>query len=225
MTELVIAQLRKYAIFSKVNLKQDNALQVMGCVGSDSAVTLQAFFNNLPNEPDSACIHENKLLIRVQNENSIPRFEIIGTTESLLLLQKSLQEKYPAQSSTHWRLLEINAAIPTIYPQTIDLFTPQMLNYPELQGVSFKKGCYTGQEVIARTHYLGKVKRHLRRFSLKSTLLPAPGDSLQDAKQQIVGTVVDAAFDEDTASYHLLAVLQDEAILGEVFCGGILLNR
>ena len=58
-------------------------------------------------------------------------------------------------------LADILAGIPTVYPETVEAFVPQMLNLQLLEGISFQKGCYTGREVVARTHYLGKLKRRI----------------------------------------------------------------
>jgi folate-binding protein YgfZ len=77
-----------------------------------------------------------------------------------------------------WALSDILAAVPTLDAQISDKFIPQMLNLQALNGLSFKKGCYPGQEVVARMHYLGKLKRHMRLISFQMTELPEPGTSL-----------------------------------------------
>ena len=85
-----------------------------------------------------------------------------------------------------WKRLEIEAGVPTVYPQTQDHFVAQMCNLDALGGVSFDKGCYTGQEVIARVHYRGAVKRHMQVRRLDQPA-PAPGTKVDG------GEVVDAA--------------------------------
>jgi len=222
MSDLVIEQLKKYAVFSKVNLVRDNSLKVMGCAGTEISQTLAALFGDLPTEADQAIAQENLLLIRVQDENTTPRFEIIGTSDSVDKLRSTLQKNHSEKTTELWQLSEINAVIPAIYPTTRDLFTPQMLNYPALNGVSFKKGCYTGQEIIARTHYLGQAKRHLQRLQLTSDLLPLPGDTLHTKEQQAVGIVVDAA-SLNTATCLVLAVVQDEAMAAALYWQKIIL--
>ncbi len=212
MTDTLLTQLKKYAVFSQVTLKVDEALKVMGCVGTDISDTLVELFGDVPIDADQAIDKNDGLLIRVQNENTAPRFEVIATTNAMMQLQQTLQKKHAEKTAEQWQRSEINAAIPTIYPQTANLFTPQMLNYPALNGVSFKKGCYTGQEVIARTHYLGKAKRHLHRLSMTSTTPLVPGDALTNEKQEVVGIIIDAALQE-ADEYQLLAVVQDDALL------------
>ena len=94
--------------------------------------------------------------------------------------------------------------------QTRELFIPQMINLQAVGGVSFKKGCYTGQEIVARMQYLGKLKRHLYRLSLQGTELPEPGTPLfAPTHSSAVGEVVIAARSEQ--GIELLAVLQAEA--------------
>jgi folate-binding protein YgfZ len=93
---------------------------------------------------------------------------------------------------------------------TGELFIPQMINLQALDGVSFKKGCYTGQEIVARMQYLGKLKRRLYRLTLPATQLPEPGTPLfSPTHNSSVGEVVLAAHTEHAV--ELLAVLQDEA--------------
>jgi folate-binding protein YgfZ len=70
-------------------------------------------------------------------------------------------------------------------PQTRELFIPQMLNLQAVGGVSFKKGCYTGQEIVARMQYLGKLKRRLYRLALDDAELPEPGTPLFAQPQQL----------------------------------------
>ncbi|MDQ0739107.1 folate-binding protein YgfZ [Pseudomonas sp. W4I3] len=95
-------------------------------------------------------------------------------------------------------------------PQTRELFIPQMLNLQAVGGVSFKKGCYTGQEIVARMQYLGKLKRRLYRLSLAAAELPEPGTALfSPSHNSSVGEVVIAA--KADQSIELLAVLQAEA--------------
>ena len=97
-----------------------------------------------------------------------------------------------------------------IVAATQEQFVPQMVNYEALGGVSFQKGCYPGQEIVARSQYLGKLKR---RMVLAHADTPAaPGDSLYSADlgEQASGTVVNAAPAPD-GGYDLLAVAQVES--------------
>lgn len=91
-----------------------------------------------------------------------------------------------ADRSAHdaWRLADLAAGLPEIHPTTRGAFVAQMLNLDVLGGISFTKGCYTGQEVIARAHYRGRVKRRLQRFEAPwpaAAAIPAPGETLRFA--------------------------------------------
>jgi folate-binding protein YgfZ len=76
-----------------------------------------------------------------------------------------------------WLAADIAAGIPHVYAATSEAFVAQMLNLDLLDGIAFDKGCYTGQEVIARAHYRGKVKRRMQRFRTREPAKPNPGDS------------------------------------------------
>ena len=103
-----------------------------------------------------------------------------------------------------WRLLDIDAGQPAIYAPTLEAFVPQMVNLELIGGISFKKGCYPGQEIVARMHYLGKPSRRMSRW--QAAAAPAPGTPVLDEADREVGTVVDAQPSADGA--HLLAVVQ-----------------
>jgi len=111
-----------------------------------------------------------------------------------------------------WRLAGIRAGLPQVYPETHEAFVAQMLNLDLLGGVSFEKGCYTGQEIIARTHFRGAIKRRMFHFACSSPP-PAPGTRILVGDQH-AGEVVDAA--ATSAGCELLAVIslaqQDAAL-------------
>ncbi|MCI0654674.1 MAG: folate-binding protein [Methylococcaceae bacterium] len=112
----------------------------------------------------------------------------------------------------YWNLLSILNGIPTLGTETTEAFVPQMINLDALGGISFQKGCYTGQEIIARMHYLGKLKRRMVLAASRSEKLPAPGDPVYDSEhEQSIGQIVNAEFLE-TREIRMLAVLQIDRI-------------
>jgi hypothetical protein len=112
-----------------------------------------------------------------------------------------------------WQFEDVCAALPQVYPATREQFLPQALNLDALDGISFEKGCYVGQEVIARLHFRGTVKRRMRLFALPAAAnLPAPGEDVL-ASGQGVGKIVDAARYGDEAA--LLAVCPVNAPLDD----------
>jgi folate-binding protein YgfZ len=118
-----------------------------------------------------------------------------------------------AEDDGRWRFEDVRAGLPQVYPETREQFLPQALNLDALDGISFEKGCYVGQEVIARLHFRGTVKRRMRPFALPaSATLPVPGDELR-AAGETAGKVVDAARYGDDAM--LLAVCPVNAQLDD----------
>ena len=103
-----------------------------------------------------------------------------------------------------WRRLDIAAGLPQVYAATSEEFVAQMLNLDALGAIAFDKGCYTGQEVIARAHYRGRVKRRMQRFRTQDpkTLVPGSAGRLSDGR---AFKVVDAVTAGD-GSREFLAV-------------------
>jgi hypothetical protein len=108
-----------------------------------------------------------------------------------------------------WEWLEISNGLPWITAATQDQFVPQMANLELIGGVNFRKGCYPGQEIVARTQYLGKPKRRLFLAHVDVAASPAPGEPLvaEGAADQSAGTVINAAPAPD-GGFDLLAVVQ-----------------
>jgi folate-binding protein YgfZ len=130
-------------------------------------------------------------------------------------------EGFPEKNSPdQWKLQNIIAGIPTIYPETVGLFTPHQINLQLLNAVSFTKGCYTGQEIIARMQYLGKLKQQMYRVSFVAEKNFAPGSKLYDANAQEIGELVDSAFENDQQQ-QALAVLQNTAITQAIYLGNV----
>ncbi|MFW0097089.1 MAG: folate-binding protein YgfZ [Coxiella endosymbiont of Haemaphysalis qinghaiensis] len=114
-----------------------------------------------------------------------------------------------------WRALNIDVGLVWIYPQTTVSLIPQMINLQRWGALSFSKGCYIGQEIIARTHYLGKLKRHLYRANVICQNLPVPGDKLKNENNQNVGVIVEVT-SKGNQTHKLLAVIQDAVISNNI---------
>lgn len=100
-----------------------------------------------------------------------------------------------AAREQQWHLSQVRAGLPQVYPETHEAFVAQMLNIDVLGGISFEKGCYTGQEIIARAHFRGTVKRRMFLFHSAGPA-PAPGTRVLSGEQH-AGDVVDAVATED----------------------------
>ena len=123
----------------------------------------------------------------------------------------TLEDDFLKTLTTAEKALEIEQGIPTIYPETSEKFLPHDLNLPALNAVSFTKGCYTGQEIIARMQYRGKIKNHLYRARLTTVVALKPGDDVF-CNNQISGTIVDFC-KVGYNSYDVL-VLTSETLVG-----------
>lgn len=138
---------------------------------------------------------------------------------------EALRQSLPEMSAAAWDGIEVAAGRPWVEEATREAFVPQMLNLDLTGGISFKKGCYPGQEIVARTQYLGKVKRRMLRFAVPlaaGDALPLPGTPVHAAgsADQALGQVVLAA-PLDTGRAQLLAVLQMDLAEGaELRLGG-----
>jgi folate-binding protein YgfZ len=145
---------------------------------------------------------------------------LITSTEDAPSVWQNLSTKATPTGSEFWHLQDIRAGRGHVQAETVAMFVPQMLNLQAIGGISFKKGCYTGQEVVARMKYLGKLKRRMYRLTTHAAQIPVPGTPcyLPDKKQSI-GNVVQAAYaDED--HQELLVVLTDEASLSDTLIIG-----
>lgn len=120
-----------------------------------------------------------------------------GVARYLLTLPRDSQLPVSGEiarvSSSRWWLSEIDAAVPTIFAATQEKFVPQMINFEVLGGVDFKKGCYPGQEIVARSQYLGKLKRRMNIAQVDATDVQPAADVYHSGATQPIGTVVMAA--------------------------------
>ncbi|MDO8825391.1 folate-binding protein YgfZ [Methylophaga sp.] len=107
-------------------------------------------------------------------------------------LEPLIQNGWPLAAEASWHIHEIEAGIPYILPESRELFTAQQLNLDLIGGVSFRKGCYPGQEVVARLHYLGEPKRRLFHAVANTNNLPAVGETVNDKDGAVIGHIVRA---------------------------------
>lgn len=217
LVEPQLTDLKKYAVFSKSKLTDDSANWVrFGLNQAD--VVLESLGIHLPADTDSVARANGLIAVRA----SEGRAELWAPVEQTDALRQHLQAQLVEADLNQWMLGQIRAGIGQVMPQTRELFIPQMLNLQAVGGVSFKKGCYTGQEIVARMQYLGKLKRHLYRLSLgASHAVPEPGTPLfSPTHNSSVGEVVIAAQAQD--SIELLAVLTAEAAeAGDIHVGDV----
>ena len=204
-----LERLRKYILMSKVTLSDagDELLRI-GLSGPRAIAALSRQLDHLPNEVDEVAHGNDLTVIRVAGPH--PRVEVYGPAASIRALWESMAGIAQPVGAPAWTLLDIHAAVPTVYPETVEAFVPQMVNLQLVDGVSFRKGCYTGQEVVARMQFLGKLKRRMYRAHVDDDGAPRRGDDLycsHSESGQGAGKVVDAQ-PTPRGGYDLLVVLQ-----------------
>ena len=200
-------QLRSYVISADVQMGEvSDALVDFGVSGEQAETHLQAQLGDLPKNIDDVLQHERHMVIKIAEH----RYQVFGNLEDCKSLWSNLDVHCTPVSGACWELLNIRDGIPEITSATADAFVPQMLNMDLLNGISFDKGCYTGQEIIARTHYLGKQKRRLYHLDIECDALPQPGDELKTAssgENQYIGTIINVQA-ASAGDVEALAVVQ-----------------
>jgi tRNA-modifying protein YgfZ len=191
LIEPIQKRLKMYVLRSKVVLADVSASVIrFGIAGGDAAALIDRQFVNAPAQPLDVIHSALGTIIALPNG----RYEIIAASDAHALWQKLVSHAQPIGAAV-WRWLQIRAGIPEIYLATQEQFVPQMVNDDLIGAVSFQKGCYTGQEIVARLHYLGKAKRRMVGAHLDMPESPQPGESIYGKKLegQAIGMVVDAA--------------------------------
>lgn len=218
LVEPIMKRLRLFVLRSKVTLENaDDALIRMGCSGPEMDQLLKDALNGatIPGTVNDMVITNQILIIRTEGIH--PRFELYGNeVEVMRDLWTRLNVHAAPVGHDSVELLDILAGIPTITPQTSELFVAQMVNLDRLDAISFSKGCYPGQEIVARTHYLGHQKRRMYRFRTDSAIPGAPGSAIMAIEKgrgepQPVGHIVRIAKAAD-GRFEGLAVLRIEAV-------------
>jgi folate-binding protein YgfZ len=220
--EPLLNRLRMFVLRADVTLVDvSNELTTIGLSGPHATELLQKTLGTVPVQPEEVSHTENLSIIRLPG--IWPRFEIYGELGKLQLLWTNLASETTLTGPEPWRLLDIAAGIPTIYPETSEAFVPQMTNLQLLGGVSFRKGCYPGQEVVARTQHLGKLKRRMYRAKIACDMPPQPGNRLYSAQlgpEQHAGIIADACR-HPKGGYVVLAVVMIDCVeQGPVLLGG-----
>lgn len=184
--ELLAAVQKRLGMFimrSAVKLEEAGSeLVSFGLGGPQADSLLTKALGDCPAEPGHALTLDGVTLLRRPGE--APRFICLATPERLQALWLQLTPEATPVGADGWELLEIRAGIPQITGDTVEAFVPQMVNLQLIDGVNFKKGCYPGQEVVARMQYLGKLKRRMYRAYIDLAAPPAAGTDLYAADSQ-----------------------------------------
>jgi len=193
MIESVLKRLGIFVLRAKVTLQPaGDTLVCIGLSGPKAEQALEKVSGKVPVDEETCLVDAGPIILRVPG--IFPRFELIGPPSGMRSCWSDLTAYATSVGSRRWAWLDIMAGLPNIYPATAEQFVPQMVNVDLLGGISFKKGCYPGQEVVARMHYLGRLKQRMILAHLAAHPEPRPGDRLfaADLGNQASGHVVDA---------------------------------
>ncbi len=208
----VLKRLRMYVIRADVTFEDvSDSIYRIGVSGAHTADELTGLIT-VPGEENGVVTKDDITILRIPGIE--PRFEIFTPSiDKARSLWDTLNVQGAPVGESAWRLLEILAGQPTVYAGTYELFVPQMLNLQLINGVNFKKGCYPGQEIVARMHYLGTLKRRMYLGRINTDTAIVPGDELFTGSNgtQSVGRVVDAQPHPD-GGQSVLAVFQIKSL-------------
>lgn len=208
--ETTLKNLGKYIVFSKAKLFDYRThLHLVGCYGSDSEKNLAHIFPDIPQTIDTWTEHQGNYLIKLDEQ----RYECWIAGENYTNVMTTLSTYFATETLNAWQLLDIRAGIYWVNAASAEQFTPHELNYPFINAVNFRKGCYTGQEIVARMHYRGKLKRHTHRLLINSAETLLAGTSLTiDDKTKISADILSCAINEMN-QVECLAVCNDDQAL------------
>ena len=225
-------RLQMYVMRAKVKLEHISTTEtILGVLGISAAEKLSAWFPTLPASPYQVVNNDYGTLIRVTDGDGMARYQCIVSNELAQQIESAAGSaaNSATEAKSDWALSEIHAGIPQVTAATLEKFVPQMINYELIGGVNFKKGCYPGQEIVARTHYLGKQKRRtvlarIDSVSVASGMEVFAASSVPPDLEQPCGMVVNAALNNLGGSDCLIeiktACLTDTAVQlssGETF--------
>ncbi|MEE9330879.1 MAG: folate-binding protein [Methylophilaceae bacterium] len=187
----IMKRLKMYVMRAKVDINDvSNDLLKFGVNGPGATNIIKQALGKTPEQDYAMVATENIVVIKLPSLNDHNRYEILVDSKQASDLWSTLKGQCTPVGKPCWDWLEIQTGTPDVLEKTQEQFVPQMLNLDILNGINFKKGCYTGQEIVARTHYLGVVKRRTYLASIATNEQPTEGDRVTDNAKSEVGQLV-----------------------------------
>lgn len=199
MTEPLLRRLGPYVLRDDVRLRDASGdVVAIGIAGDGAAAIMADVLGEIPSEARAIVRRDGLHLLRAPGP--VPRFELYGDVPSLAPVWRALTDAprggrpgaTPVAADV-WDAFNVQSGTPIIYPQTTEMFVPQMVNLDLIDGLSLRKGCYPGQEIVARTQHRGQIKRRMYLAHVDGDDPPAPGAAVHVGTDGASGTVVDAA--------------------------------
>lgn len=206
LVETVVTKLSRYIMMSKVTITDatDNLVH-FGYAGEHAERDLSLILDKVPTGERETVRIGNLSILRLPGNT--PRFEVFGDVSEAMDLWSKCNVRAAPVSSQAWDFMNILAGRPVVTLASSEAWIPQMLNMTFIDGVDFKKGCYPGQEVVARLNYLGKTKRRMYLAEIQTDQVPPVNASLVNAEGTEVGQVLNAVINPDDL-VECLAILK-----------------
>lgn len=205
-----ITELKKYAVFSKLTISADNDAVILGVAGFKADAALAAYFPQLPDANTPTVTHEDTTLLYLSQPEA--RYLLVTSLSTAEMLTDKLRDSAQFNDGQQWVELDIEAGQPVIDVANSGQFIPQATNLQALNGICFKKGCYTGQEMVARAKYRGANKRALYWLQGSASRVPQAGEDLElklGENWRRTGTVL-AAVQLNDGSLNVQVVLNND---------------
>lgn len=213
LVESITKRLKMFIMRSKVEIADASESVIkIGISGLNAPALLATQFTQVPQHDYELVSQESGTLLKLPGTH--PRFEIFTDITHAPDIWTALSKQAQPTKTDVWEWLEIQAGIPDVVAGTQEEFVPQMLNMDLIGGINFKKGCYTGQEIVARTHYLGTIKRRTHLAHITTATRPNPGDNIINKAGDTIGKIVRCA-PAPEGGYDLLAEIRLESIENE----------
>jgi folate-binding protein YgfZ len=224
MVEVVRKRLSMFVLRAKLRLQaQSDARMTFGLAGGAARAWVARAFGEVP-EPGALLRRDGRVVLGLESVDiearggrgrGVPRWMLDTPAEEAGLVWRELcQELAPAPDAS-WRWLSVMSGVPQVFPATWECFVPQMVNLELVGGVSFRKGCYPGQEVVARSQYLGKLKRRMA-LGHGDGPPPPPGTDLMVDGQTEPGGMVVLSAPSPGGGFHALVESQTAALEGSM---------
>lgn len=210
LREQQVTELKKYAVFAKVTIAADDDAVLLGVAGFQARAALANVFATLPDATTPVVQQDDTTLLWFAEPAE--RFLLVTTPAQAEALQQKLAGEAQLNDSTQWLALDIAAGVPVIDSATTAQLIPQATNLQALDAISFKKGCYTGQEMVARAKFRGANKRALYWLAGSASKVPDAASSLElqmGDKWRRTGTVL-SGVQLDDGSVWVQAVLNND---------------
>ena len=218
LVESTKAALGKYIVFSKATQADYSCTYLaVGLRGPRAAANIEAAFGSIPTTQYQQVSADTGIAIRLDGQADL--YECWIPADRLSTVWPILSTGLELQGSKSWELLTVRQGLGEVCAATADEFIPQMLNYQATGAISFNKGCYTGQEVVARMQYKGTMKRRLFHIRIEGAESTPNAPLFRPGSEQSIGNIVNAVELPDGATEALAVITISDAEQGTVLAG------